>query len=70
MIGQCGAGMDRAGYKTGEDRAEWETQDMLLYPQGYSICWFYSCNTSSYIRSVYNQCHVDLLKCTVRVKFK
>ncbi len=29
-----------------------------------SISWLYSCDKSTYIRSVYNQCHVDLLKCT------
>ncbi len=29
-----------------------------------SIRWFYSCNKSSHIRSVYSQCHVDILKCT------
>ncbi len=28
-----------------------------------SIRWFYSCDKSSYIRSVYSQCHVDSLKC-------
>ncbi len=28
------------------------------------ISWIYSCNTYSYIRSVYNQCHVDSLKYT------
>ncbi len=30
----------------------------------YSISSFYSCDKSSYIRSVYSQCHVDLSKCT------
>ncbi len=29
-----------------------------------SIKWLYSCNQSSYIRPVYSQCHVLLLKCT------
>ncbi len=29
-----------------------------------SISWFYSCDKSSYIKYVYSQCHVDLLKCT------
>ncbi len=29
-----------------------------------SISWLYLCNKSSYIRSVYSQCHVDSLKCT------
>ncbi len=28
------------------------------------IRWLYSYDTSSYIRSVYSQCHVDSLKCT------
>ncbi len=29
-----------------------------------SISWLYSCDKSSYIRFVYNQYHVYLLKCT------
>ncbi len=29
-----------------------------------SISWLYSCDKSSYIRSVYSQCHVDSLKYT------
>ncbi len=36
----------------------------LLYTRD-SIRWrLYSCDKSSYIRSVYNECHVVLLKCT------
>ncbi len=29
-----------------------------------SISWLYSCNKSSYIRSVYSQCHMNSMNCT------
>ncbi len=35
-----------------------------LTPARVSINWFFSCDKSSYIRFVYSQYHMDLLKCT------